>query len=123
MYLKDQAKKMYNHPSFKYKMFYFEHKTYDDKADIPHIHIDGRRLNVFATNFAYGGEALRCQLDDDFIMEVIICFQPNDWGKQDEHEAKLIEMGVDELLQNMYYETDESNELGDYELDFLNIEA
>ena len=110
----EQAQKLYNYPNFRYQSFYFDHKSYDDAEDIPHVIFDGRRMNVYTTNFAFGGRALRCHVADDVVREIIIRLEVED--------DKLMEIGIDRLLRDMYYETEESGEIGDFELDFLGIE-
>jgi hypothetical protein len=39
---------------------------------------------------------------------------PSEWD-----DDYFIEIGLDVLLRDVYYETDDSYEIGDYELDFL----
>lgn len=108
------AQKFYNYLNFRYRSFYFDHKSYDDAEDIPHIIFDGRRMNVMSTNFAFGGRALRCIVTDEIVFEIIINLELDD--------DKLMEIGIDRLLRDMYYETEESGEIGDFELDFLGME-
>lgn len=107
----NETQKLYNYPNFKHKSFNFDHKSYDDAEDIPHINIEGRRMNVYSANFAFGGQALRCVVADEIISEIIIKLELDD--------DTLIEIGIDELIRDMYYETEESWEIGDFELDFL----
>lgn len=120
MYLKYQAKALYR--LLNNNSVLFDHKSYDDPDDIPHIVLDGRRIDVYSLNFAFAGSGLRCCLKDDFLHEIIINLDNSRTKLNDEEfDKQLNSMGLDELFHDMYYETDESYSIGDYELDFLGL--
>ena len=50
MYLKYQAKALYR--LLNNNSVLFDHKSYDDPDEIPHIVLDGRRIDVYSLNFA-----------------------------------------------------------------------
>lgn len=92
---------------------YFDHASYDDELDIPHIDIDGERvwvdrfiINKDGSQFAiYAGK-------DTYILDMDAI--PSEWD-----DDYFIEIGLDVLLRDVYYETNESGDIGDYELNFL----
>lgn len=92
---------------------WFDHKTYDDETDIPHIDIDGVRVWVdkFIIN-KDGSEFTIWAGDDAYTLNMDAI--PSEWD-----DDYFIEIGLDALLRDVYYETGESYEIGDYELDFL----
>ena len=95
------------------RAIYFDFKSYDNEEDIPHI-FDGRtRCNV---------EVVRFNDNGDFF-EIITKSVSMGIGLYDiteeEFEDDANEMGLYELLRDIYYETDESQEIGDFEMDFL----
>lgn len=119
MYLKYQAKALYRLVGN--QTIRFDHKSYDCVEDIPHIILDGRRINVFSVQFIHNGSALCCELDDEFLNEVTIKVVNADCGMDCVFDRTLNLYGIDELFHDMYYETDESGDIGDYELDFLGL--
>ena len=91
----------------------FDHKSYDDETLIPHLDIDGKRVLVetFIINRDGSQFAIVCGFDSYILdMDAI----PEEWD-----DDYFIEVGLDILLRDVYYETKESYEIGDYELDFL----
>lgn len=119
MYLKYQAKALYR--LIGNRTISFDHKSYDLAEDIPHIILDGRRINVFSVQFIHNGSALCCELDDEFLNEVTIKVVNTDCGMDCVFDKTLNLYGLDQLFHDMYYETDESGDIGDYELDFLGL--
>ena len=92
---------------------YFDHKSYDDETLIPHIDIDGERVLVdtFIIN-RDGSQFTIISGRDSYILDMDAI--PSEWD-----DDYFIEIGLDTLLRDVYYETSESWEIGDYELDFL----
>lgn len=88
---------------------YFDHKSYDDETLIPHIDIDGVR--VLVSEFTINRDGSQFSIIDTDDNSYI----PEEWD-----DDYFIEIGLDTLLRDVYYETNESCEIGDYELDFLN---
>ena len=119
MYLKYQAKALYRLVGN--QTICFDHKSYDCVEDIPHIILDGRRINVFSVQFIHNGSALCCELDDEFLNEVTIKVVNTDCGMDCVFDRTLNLYGLDQLFHDIYYETDESGDIGDYELDFLGL--
>lgn len=120
MYLKNQAKALYK--LIGNQTIYFDHKSYDNAEDIPCIIHDGRRINVYSVQFTHNGSALCCELDDKILREVTIKLVNNDYEIGDTEFEKILQNKcLDQLFHDMYYETDESGDIGDYELDFLEL--
>lgn len=95
-------------------IIHFDHKSYDDETLIPHIDIDGERVLVdtFIIN-RDGSEFTIISGRDSYILDMDAI--PSEWD-----DDYFIEIGLDVLLRDVYYETSESFDIGDYELDFLN---
>jgi hypothetical protein len=95
-------------------IIHFDHKSYDNETDIPHLDIDGERVwvNTFVINRDGSQFTLICGRDS-YILDLDAI--PSEWD-----DDYFIEIGLDVLLRDVYYETSESCEIGDYELDFLN---
>lgn len=91
----------------------FDHKSYDDETLIPHIDIDGERVLVdtFIIN-RDGSQFTIISGDDSYTLDMDAI--PSEWD-----DDYFIEIGLDTLLRDVYYETSESCEIGDYELDFM----
>ena len=95
-------------------IIYFDHKSYDDNRDIPHLLIDGELIYVY--KFYVNREETLMQITDDEnkLYTLDLTELPEEWD--DEYFDQI---GMFELLQDVYYETTESYEIGDYEIDFL----
>lgn len=102
----------------------FDHKSYDDPNDIPHLYIDGERYNVETFFIGCGGLQITTYFSTpnkegctayDFAL-----YEDEDTSAED-IERELEKYGFDELLRDVYYETSESYEIGDFEMDFLGI--
>lgn len=120
MYLKYQAKALYR--LIGNRTISFDHNSYDLAEDIPNIIHDGRRINVFSVQFIRNGSALCCGLDDKILCEVTIKLFNNEHEIGDAEFDKILNgYGLDQLFHDMYYETNESGDIGDYELDFLGL--
>ena len=107
------------------KTITFDHKSYDDTNDIPHLMVDGIRFNVETAKFNEYGKFLEvtgstnmnpCSLAG---MGITFVEDENLTAEMIEEECK--EMGMYELFSDIYYETNESNDIGDFEIDFLGI--
>ena len=95
-------------------IIYFDHKSYDDNRDIPHLLIDAELVYVY--KFYINREVTLMQITDDEnnLYTLDLTALPEEWD--DEYFDQI---GMFELLQDVYYETTESYEIGDYEIDFL----
>ena len=93
---------------------YFDHASYDDELDIPHIDIDGER--VWVDMFIINRDGSQFTIIDTNSNTYILDMNniPDEWN-----DDYFIEIGLDVLLRDVYYETNESGDIGDYELDFL----
>ena len=88
------------------RTIYFDHKSYDDQEDIPYITIRGERRNVESVKITkYNGLIICC-------VGTTILYDTDEFVETEE---------VYNLLQNMYYETNESYDIGDFEQDFLGL--
>lgn len=110
------AKKVGN--LLKGRTIYFDFKSYDNEEDIPHI-FDGRtRCNVEVVRFNDNGDFF--EIITEFVSMGIGLYDiEEDNLTEEEFEDEANEMGLYELLRDIYYETDESQEIGDFEMDFL----
>lgn len=105
------AKKVGN--LLKGRTIYFDFKSYDNEEDIPHIFDGLTRCNVEVVRFNDDGDFFEI-LTNSVSMGIRLY---DITEKEFEREAN--EIGLYELLNDIYYETDESYEIGDFELDFL----
>ena len=96
-------------------MIYFDHKSYDNNRDIPHLLIDGEL--VYVVKFYVNRKETLMQITDDEnnLYTLDLTTLPEEWD--DEYFDQI---GMFELLQDAYYETTKSGDIGDYELNFLN---
>ena len=100
------------------RTIYFDHKSYDFAKDIPHIFANGERYNVDRVSFNSNGTFLKMYLDGNKM--AVYDFEEE--GISTETIQKECEdFGFDALFHDIYYETEESYEIGDFELDFLKI--
>jgi hypothetical protein len=95
-------------------MVYFDHSSYDLETDIPHLLIDGEL--VYVTKFYINRDATFLEIVDDNNNQYTTKLTdiPEEWD--DEY---FDSMGMFELLRDVFYETEKSWEIGDYEMDFL----
>lgn len=93
---------------------HFDHKTYDDSLDIPSLDIDGERVWVSSFYVNETGNILVITDSDNNAYSTNFDEIPEEWN-----DDYFVEIGLDTLLRDVYYETTESYEIGDYELDFL----
>jgi hypothetical protein len=99
------------------RTIYFDHKSYDLEEDIPHIIIDGTRENVQTAQFNEDGSILTIVTDSH---EYTLDFKDEDTPTE-EILKESEEIGLYDLFSDIFYETEESWEIGDFELDFLGI--
>lgn len=113
MTIRDIAKKLAK--LLKGRTIYFDFKSYDNEEDIPHI-FDGRtRCDVEVVRFNDNGDFFEI-----ITKSVSMGIELYDITfEEEEFEEGANEIGLYELLRDIYYETDESQEIGDFEDDFL----
>lgn len=93
----------------------FDHKSYDDEGDIPRIKVGSYMVKV--KEFAVSKDGISFSVMDN--KWGIYSFAVTGWS--DEWADSYYEsIGLFDLLRDVYYETTESCEIGDYELDFIN---
>jgi hypothetical protein len=97
------------------RRIYFDFKSYDNEEDIPQISDGGKWYKVRYVRFNDEGDFLEIVTD---TFGCVIGFYDI---TEEEFNKGANEMGLYELLVNVYYETEDSMELGDFESDFLNI--
>lgn len=107
------------------KTITFDHKSYDDVNDIPHLMVDGIRFNVETAKFNEYGKFLEVTGSTDMnpcsLAGMGITFVEDENLTEELIETECKEMGMYELFSNIYYETNESNDIGDFEIDFLGM--
>ena len=92
---------------------WFDHKSYDLSEDIPHLIINGNRVLVERFYVSKDGDFVEIWSNDDkYTLDMTNL--PEDWN-----DATFEEMGMFNLLQDVFYETNASWEIGDYELNFM----
>lgn len=115
MYLKYQAKALYK--LLKNRQVWFDHKSYDFQNDIPFIIIGNKRYRVNGIQFVEEG-ILEIHLSDTILTNITINFR-NFLLEDEEFDIELQRYELGGLFRDIYYETNDSYEIGDYELDFL----
>ena len=119
MNTRDQIKKLAS--LLEEKVMYFDHKSYDFAEDIPHLIIDGERVNIDSVWIDKKGLSMTITTNDT---EIGLGFY-EDIENGDTFETidkELEECGMDEFLRDIYYEHPRSWDIGDYEDDFLTWE-
>ena len=103
------------------KVMYFDHKSYDFEEDIPHLILDGERVNVESVWIDKKGLSMTITTKDtEFGLGFYEDIENGDTFETIDKE--LEECGMDEFLRDIYYEHPRSWEIGDYEDDFLTWE-
>lgn len=106
----------------------FDHSSYDNPEDIPHLLLDRGRTDILGASLSDDGAVLTVKIPEEGAIKdhrVILDF--DSFGEcppardAAEYEGKLQEMNVYEVLQDIYYETSSSWKTGDFETDFLKI--
>lgn len=98
------------------KVLYFDHKSYDFAEDIPHLVLDGERVNVESVWIDKKGLTMNVTTAD---CEICLGFYEDEENTFETIDKELEECGMDEFLRDIYYEHPRSWEIGDYEDDFL----
>lgn len=104
------------------KVMYFDHKSYDFAEDIPHLIIDGERVNIDSVWIDKKG--LSMTITTTIIAkdtEIGFGFY-EDIENGDTFETidkELEECGMEGFLRDIYYNHPRSWDIGDYEDDFL----
>ena len=93
---------------------YFDHKSYDDENDIPHLKIDDDIVKVAKFVISRDGNTITIVDDKCYAHTLSMDNLPEDWN-----DATFEEMGMFDLIRDAFYETSASYEIGDYELDFV----
>lgn len=104
------------------RTIFFDHKSYDELEDIPHIFVDGKRYDVDNATFNADGTFLELSVIDKTNWSVSgfgIGFYEDECTSLEKIERACMKMGLDTLFRDIYYETPESYTIGDYETDFL----
>ena len=101
------------------KVLYFDHKSYDFAEDIPHLVLDGERVNVESVWIDKKGLTMNVTTAD---CEICLGFYEDEENTFETIDKELEECGMDEFLRDIYYEHPRSWEIGDYEDDFLTWE-
>lgn len=101
------------------KVMYFDHKSYDFAEDIPHLVLDGERVNVESVWIDKKGLTMNVTTAD---CEICLGFYEDEENTFETIDKELEECGMDEFLRDIYYEHPRSWEIGDYEDDFLTWE-
>ena len=101
------------------KVLYFDHKSYDFAEDIPHLVLDGERVNVESVWIDKKGLTMNVTTAD---CEICLGFYEDEENTFETIDKELEECGMDEFLRDIYYEHPRSWEIGDYEDDFLTLE-
>lgn len=119
MNTREQIKKLAN--LLNGKTIHFDWKSYDFEEDIPHLILNGERVNIVSVWIDKKGQKMTITTKDTEIgrgfnedIENGVTFETID--------KELEEIGMDELLRDIYYEHPRSWEIGDYENDFLALE-
>lgn len=118
MSILEVAKKLGN--LLKGRTIYFDFKSYDNEEDIPHIFDGSTRCDVEVVRFNDNGDFFEI-ITKSVSMGIGLYDIDENNLTEEEFEKGANEMGLYELLSNVYYETEESLELGDFESDFLGI--
>lgn len=95
------------------RTIHFDFKSYDNEEDIPQISDGGKWYKVRYVRFNDEGDYF------EIITDTFGCGIGFNDITEEEFNKGANEIGLYDLLSNVYYETDESVELGDFEDDFL----
>ena len=97
----------------------FDWASYDLDEDIPYLIIKGERIKIEEFNVNKEGNIIKVLRHNDLFLidEWTLNLDECTFTEQD-----FEDMGMYALLNSVYYETDYSWELGDFEIDFLGID-
>jgi hypothetical protein len=104
------------------KVMYFDHKSYAFEEDIPHLIIDGERVNIESVWIDKKGLKMTVTTDDNTEINFGFYEDIENGDTFETIDKELEECGMDEFLRDIYYEHPRSWEIGDYEDDFLTLE-
>jgi len=91
----------------------FDWSSYDDENDIPCLIIDGKAVKIDEFQVNKDGTQISVISGcNNYILDLTV---------SPFTEQEYEDMGMYTLLSNVYYETDYSWEIGDFEIDFLGI--
>lgn len=97
----------------------FDLMSYSEDAERPYLIVDGERQNVVETTLNVQGTLLEVEFSDGSCGS--FSFYEEEGDTIDDIEKECREMGIYQLLKDMYYETDGSFDIGDFEQYFLGI--
>ena len=109
--VKKLAKLLYKDEGVYDGVLCFDWSSYEYEDDIPHIILDNKLIKIEEFQVNKEGNKIIIYTDDNKYVLNLEMFNENDFKN----------MGMYSLLMNIYYETDYSWELGDFEIDFLGI--
>ena len=112
-YLKKIGELLYSNEEYNGRV-YFDHKSYDDTNDIPCIIIDDKKVLVEEFYISEDYNIISIFDNESFSYALDMTNLPKGWN-----DDVFEEIGLFNLLQDVYYETSMSYEIGDYELDFI----
>lgn len=112
-YLKKIGELLYSNEEYNGRV-YFDHKSYDDTNDIPCIIIDNKKILVEEFHINEDCDFISIYDDNNNLYMLDMNAIPSEWN-----DDYFEEIGLFNLLQDVYYETSMSYEIGDYELDFI----
>ena len=96
----------------------FDWSSYDFDEDIPYLIIKGERIQIEEFKVNKEGNIIKVLRNNDLFLidEWTLNLDECTFTEQD-----FEDMGMYTLLSSVYYETDYSWEIGDFEMDFLGI--
>lgn len=112
-YLKKIGELLYSNEEYNGRV-YFDNKSYDDENDIPCIIIDDKKVLVEEFHINEDCDFISIYDDNNNLYMLDMNAIPSEWN-----DDYFEEIGLFNLLQDVYYETSMSYEIGDYELDFI----
>lgn len=96
----------------------FDWASYDDENDIPYLIIKGERIKIEEFKVNKEGNIIKVLRHNDIFLidEWTLNLDECTFTEQD-----FEDMGMYTFLNDVYYETDYSWEIGDFEMDFLEL--
>lgn len=100
------------------KVMYFDHNSYDFEEDVPHLIIDGKRVNIDSVWIDKTG--LSMTIISNATEYGLGFYEDIENGDTFETiDKELEECGMEGFLRDIYYNHPRSWDIGDYEDDFL----
>lgn len=113
--LKEIANLLWDENYYGYKgTIFFDHKSYDDENDIPRLKICGEIVLVEQFSINKEGDIVSISDREGNFYSMMITGWSDEWN-----DSYYESVGLFDLLRDVYYETKESGEIGDYEMDFI----